>query len=246
MKPQAAPGLLLLGGSFNPPHIAHLRAALEAREALKPEKTLFIPTASPPHKPEANLLPFEMRAAMLNESIAALPKAWRLEVCAVENERQGPSYTYDTLAVLAGRRPEKRLTFVMGAEDYAQLDSWRRWADIPCLADLAVMPRKRHGEESFRQNTLRLWPDAREISPCANQNTTEPGAANLAASCSARSVFQLPGGGRSLYLPLPLLEISSSLIRERFLAGLSIDYLVPPAVQAMLEESRAYVSSLWR
>lgn len=241
----ASPCLLLLGGSFNPPHIGHLRVALDGREALLPEKTLLIPAASPPHKPDAHLLPFAMRVDMLKKSIAPLPGEWEIEVCEVENERQGPSYTIDTLEILGSRHPGKRLIFIMGAEDYSQLATWRRWEELPRHADLAVIPRKHHEVESFRRSTLALWPEAAQLpsSPLPEKQSRD---APPPLCPFPGPGYALPQGGRCLYLPLPRIEVSSSLIRERFLAGLSLDFLVPAAVQAMLGKNEASIRSLWR
>lgn len=230
MSTTPPPLLLLLGGSFNPPHIGHLRIAIEAMETLRPLKTLFIPAPVPPHKLDARLLPFAMRTNMLRAAICSLPEQWGLEVCEVENERSGPSYTIDTLTVLAGRYPESRLVFVMGAEDYDQLATWLRWSDIPRFADIAVFPRKRYGQDRFERQTLTLWPEAKPLADSA------PGV-SLA--------FVLPEGGRCLYIPQPLLEISSSLIRDRFLAGRTLDFLVPPGVLDIMRQHDAAITQIW-
>lgn len=230
------PLLLLLGGSFNPPHAGHLRIAIETAEVLRPERTLFIPCAYPPHKPDGNLLPFAVRAAMLRAAIADMTSLdgtppLQFAVSEVEQERQGPSYTADTLAILKERFPGMRPAFVMGNEDYAQLSSWRRWRELPVLADLVVLPRSAGALESFRNSTLAFWPDASPLAPPA------PG---------VTEAFLLPHGGRILYLPQPQLDISSSLVRERLLAGRSLDFLVPPGVRNLLMEHAAEAVSLWR
>ena len=225
------PLLLLLGGSFNPPHSGHLRIAIETAEALRPELTLLIPCAHPPHKPDGNLLPFALRVRMLEAAIADMaPGASAFAVSEVENEREGPSYTVDTLAVLGGRYPGLRPVFVMGGEDYAQLSSWRRWRDIPALADLAVLPRSSGGEASFCNSTLAFWPEARFLAPPVP---------------AVRHAFMLPAGGRCLYLPQPQLDISSSLVRERLLQGRSLDFLVPSGVARLLREHEKDVKALW-
>lgn len=226
--------LLLLGGSFNPPHNGHLRVAIETAEALRPWKTLLIPCAVPPHKPECSLLPFALRCAMLRAAIADMTpqqagrKALRLEVCEVESERPGPSYTVDTLAVLAERFPGKRPAFVMGGEDFTQVAGWKRGLDLPLLADLVVLARGERGRESFCANSVGFWPEARAMAP----------------PCGVEAAFALPHGGRLLYLAQPLLDISSSLVRERLLAGRSLDFLVPPGVLRLLHGHRDAVSGL--
>lgn len=245
MTHAALPWLLLLGGSFNPPHIGHLRIAIEGREALRPEKTLLIPAASPPHKPDARLLPFEMRVEMLKKSLASLPPEWRLDTCEVENEREGPSYTIDTLEILFRRYPGNRLAFLMGAEDYSQLSSWYRWHDIPTYADIVVIPRKEHASESFHRNTLVFWPEALTLPEPRLPRSYAAQAVPPPLCSHIRYAYVLPGGGKCLYLPLALLEISSSLVRQRFLSALSLDFLVPPAVLAMLQENTEKIRNAW-
>lgn len=232
------PLLLLLGGSFNPPHAGHLRIAIETAEALRPALTLFIPCAHPPHKSGNNLLPFALRTRMLTAAIEEdmFPTGTEqgkpaFAVSEVENERQGPSFTVDTLGVLRERYPGMRPAFVMGSEDFAQLSSWRRWREIPELADLVVLPRSAGAADSFRNSTFAFWPEARLLAPPA---------------AAVRSAFVLPGGGRLLYLPQPLLDISSSLVRERVLDGRSLDFLVPPSIIRLLKEHEALVADLWR
>lgn len=225
------PLLLLFGGSFNPPHAGHMRIALECAEILRPEALLFIPCASPPHKADARLLPFALRCDLLRAAIedAAPAPRGRFVVDELEAEREGPSYTVDTLAELRRRHPEHRLAFIMGSEDFARLSDWRDWRRLPLFADLVIVPRSSGAEEGFFRDALALWPE---------------GAAAEAPEGTAYA-FALPKGGRLLFIPQPLLAISSSLVRERFLAGRSLDFLVPPGVLRLLRERRDRLSA-WR
>ncbi len=248
------PGIVLLGGSFNPAHAGHFRIAIEAGEALAPERILFIPCGLPPHKPAGALLPFDLRVEMLRAGIADCAAAekgadraggvsgkreesggWsvplRMEVCLEEGRRAGPSYTVDTLEALRGQYPGRRLFFVLGAEDLPGLDTWSRWRRIPELADLVALPRGGEGRARFFAAAGRLWPGARPVEP--------PFAAVDAA-------LRLPSGGRLLYLPQPSLAISSSLVRGRMLGGRSLDFLVPRGVQRLLYEHRGTALALWR
>jgi nicotinate-nucleotide adenylyltransferase len=224
----ASAPVLLLGGSFNPVHIGHLRIALECREALQAAKTLFIPASVPPHKPDARLLPFPLRVALLRACTDRLPASFGLEVCELENSRPGPSYTVDTLRELACRHPGTRPAFVMGGEDYAKLSTWKRWREFPRYADIVIAPRGDSGRVEFMSTTEAYWPGA-----------------VLVRNKYGRGLFQLPGGGAVYFLPQPLLEISSSMIRERFLAGRSLDFLVPRPALDLLYEQEAEVRGIW-
>ncbi len=216
----------ILGGSFNPPHVGHLRIALEAREALGISRVLLIPCASPPHKPGLGLLPFELRHAMLERAIRSLPG---FALSRVETERPGPSYTVDTLRELRRRDPDVPLLFIMGGNDFLTLERWREYEALPGLADFAVLPRDGAQAENFRQKALNLWPGLSRGAPVAG----------------AEETYALPHGGKLLYIPQPRLDISSTLVRRRFLAGRSIDFLVPPGTRELLEERREQVCALW-
>lgn len=222
--------VLLIGGSFNPPHIGHFRIAIEAWEMLRPSEIIFVPTAAPPHKPDACLLPFSLRVEMLRNSLELMPREANMSVSEVENERDGASYTVDTLTVMAAHYPGKRLAFAMGGEDYANLSTWNRWHELPNLADLIIVPRREHSEESFVAATRLLWPQASPVSP---------------PYPSVSKAFSLPDGGEVLYLPQPLLLLSSSLVRDRFLSGRSLELLVPEPVRLLLVRQSEFVRSIW-
>jgi len=130
----------LLGGTFNPPHLGHLKLAELALEALGLDQVRFVPTASPPHKP---LPPGEPDgAARLRLLGAALAEAGRpFLVEPLEVERGGTSYTVDTLETLAAREPGNRWIFLMGSDQLAGFPTWRRPGRILELASLAVAPR---------------------------------------------------------------------------------------------------------
>ena len=228
--PSTLPLIALLGGSFNPPHAGHFRIAIEVSEALSPAMTLFVPCASPPHKTADNLLPFDLRAALLCASLAEAGMDKGFAVCEVENERSGPSYTVDTLSDLAPRYPDRRLVFIMGGGDYAQLSSWRRWRELPALADLAVLPRVERNEGFFDETTRALWPEAQK---------TEP------PFPAVSGAYALPGGGHVFFLPQPRLDISSTLVRERWLEGRRLDFLVPHAVHILLSKQKRTIRELW-
>jgi nicotinate-nucleotide adenylyltransferase len=224
------PLVLVLGGSFNPPHAGHFRIAIESYEALSPREALFLPCATPPHKPADTLLPFGLRVALLRAGLDEAGMKAHFTVCEVENERCGPSYTADTLTVLKERHPGRRLAFVMGAEDYAQLPVWRRWRELPSLADLVIAPRGENGRQAFCDTTLRLWPRAQK--------------AHVPLSGEAQT-YLLPGAGRAIFLDLPRLVVSSSMMRERWLRGRSLDFLTPRSVLRLLREQETLVRTVW-
>jgi len=130
----------LLGGTFNPPHLGHLKLAELALEALELDQVRFIPTASPPHKP---LPPGDpdgaTRIRLLGAALAECGRPFQVEP--LEVERGGTSYTVDTLEALAAREPGNRWIFLMGSDQLAGFSAWRRPGRILELASLAVAPR---------------------------------------------------------------------------------------------------------
>jgi nicotinate-nucleotide adenylyltransferase len=128
----------LLGGTFNPPHLAHLVCAAEAHEQLGLDVVVLVPTAVPPHKEAPEDPGAEHRAAMCELAVRGDE---RLRVSRVELERGGPSYTVDTLRTLHERDPEHELTFIVGGDMAHSLPTWREPEGILRLARVGVAER---------------------------------------------------------------------------------------------------------
>ncbi len=132
----------LLGGTFDPIHYGHLALAEEAREALGLERILFVPAGLPPHKADQRVTAPDHRRAMVELAITDNPA---FAISTFELDRPGPSYTVETLehfAAAAGPAgPVPALTFILSAEAFGQLLTWRQPHRILALARLAVSPR---------------------------------------------------------------------------------------------------------
>jgi nicotinate-nucleotide adenylyltransferase len=127
----------LLGGTFDPIHVGHLRAAENAREGFGLERVIFVPAARPPHRPEPRT-PALDRYAMTCLAVAGHPS---FEVSDLELRRDGPSYTVDTLAALAGTSNGQELVLVVGGDTFPEVRTWREAARIFELAVLGVVER---------------------------------------------------------------------------------------------------------
>ncbi len=135
----SSPGAIgVLGSAFNPPHLGHLALAQEALWQLGLEQVILVPTGHAPHKRIADDPGREARMEMTR--LAAADDS-RFSVSALEVDREGPSYTYETLEALAGERPDRELVFVMGADAAIGLESWRQPERVVELANLAVARR---------------------------------------------------------------------------------------------------------
>jgi nicotinate-nucleotide adenylyltransferase len=202
-----AGSLGVLGGTFDPIHLAHLALAQEAAESLGLERVLFVPAGSPPHKPGIAITPGADRLAMVELAIAGNDRfvASRLEL-----DRDGPSYTVDTLeALAASRRAEGvtgELTLILSADAFLGLMSWRNPRRVLELARMAVAPRDGYPEAGPGFLATRL-PDLVD---------------------------------RAVFLDGPRIGLSASTLRARAASGRSVRYLVPDAVAAYIGDHGLY------
>lgn len=132
--PQARLGVL--GGSFDPPHVAHLAIASEACHALQLERVLFVPAAAPPHKTGEPRTSAEVRLELTS---LAIDDDLRFTASGIEIER-GLVYTVDTLRALR-ERYEHDLVFIVGSDSLLQLETWHQPEELLSLCSLAVAPR---------------------------------------------------------------------------------------------------------
>jgi nicotinate-nucleotide adenylyltransferase len=125
----------VFGGQFDPPHNGHLAVVRAARDQLGLDRVLVVPNPHPPHRPSPQT-PAETRYGL---ALAAFADEPRVEVSRLELDRQGPSYTADTLEALAG--PGRELYLILGADQLAALGSWHRPQRVRELARIAVAAR---------------------------------------------------------------------------------------------------------
>ncbi|GAB4309847.1 MAG: nicotinate-nucleotide adenylyltransferase [Phototrophicales bacterium] len=139
----------ILGGTFDPPHYAHLILAQHAYEELELDRVLFVPAGVPPHK-QVTRTTVEDRVNMINMAIADNE---RFELSRVEIDRPGPHYTIDTIRILHDQFPQAELFFIMGGDVYRDLPNWERPQELFATAKLAVAVMRRPG---FGNPDLRL------------------------------------------------------------------------------------------
>lgn len=211
----------LFGGSFDPIHYGHLRIAEEFLETFALDELRFIPTASPPHRPD-RLSGADHRSAMLALAIANQP---RFTVDNRELQRGATCYTFDTLTeIRAELAPADDLAWLIGADSFLALARWHRWQDLLKLACMAVACRPGFDLESWQS---RVPADlAVEVLPKI-QTLTVP---------------QHPVQGTIALLPTTPLAISATAIRAKLAAGQSARYLAPDAVLEYAERHLLYRS----
>lgn len=127
----------ILGGTFNPPHVAHLIVAQEVRETIDLDEVVLIPTSVHAFKGPASAAP-RHRAAMTELAVAGDSA---LAVDRIEIQRGGVSYTVDTLRTLREREPDTEWTLILGRDNLEELDQWREAHALPDLAGVVVTTR---------------------------------------------------------------------------------------------------------
>ena len=117
----------ILGGTFDPPHLGHLLIASEVQHALALSEIWFIPNQIPPHKKNEHFTDSDHRLNMLKIAIKDHPE---FSVSTIELEREGPSYTYDTLRLLREEFPEHAFYFIIGADMIEYLPNWHKVDEV--------------------------------------------------------------------------------------------------------------------
>ncbi|HXC52690.1 MAG TPA: nicotinate-nucleotide adenylyltransferase [Candidatus Limnocylindrales bacterium] len=257
----------ILGGTFDPVHLGHIASASEIARAFALTRVLLVLSARPPHKTAGEAAPAADRWQML-ELAAAKANASSPDVifepCDIEMRRDAPSWTVDTLKEIAGRHPHSDLFLILGADAYAEIDSWSRPGEIPALANIIVTTRPG-------------WPVAAGTDASRDANADVSGIAGADASRDARADVPVSAADRRGHVhdeaspPLPPvaaredarydpaigvyvhtsghtihghrirgIEVSSSEIRSRVRRGLPVEHLTGDAVARYIHQHRLY------
>ena len=207
----------VLGGTFDPVHIAHLRGALEVVEALQLDELRMVPSARPPHR-DTPQVSAQDRLAMVQAAVQGLP---RLVVDDRELKREKPSYTLDTLeSMRAELDPHDQLILLLGWDAFCGLPSWHRWEELLQHCHIVVLQR----------------PDADTELPDALRNLV------AARSISDPQALKGPCGQITFVWQAPL-AVSATQIRQLLASGKSVRFLVPDAVLAYIEAHGLYRGS---
>lgn len=218
--------ILTFGGTFNPVHVGHLRAAVEAVEALGFDRVEWTPSYAPRHKTGEGLLQFDLRVELLR---AAIRGHGNFRVNEIEKRLPVPSFTVQTLEAIARNEPDAERYFLLGDREFLRLHKWFRGRDMVALAHIVVACRTEFDLEAFVSAVTDSWPEYRRVDPPAG----------------AMMAFDLVPGRRALLLPLPRLDISSSIVRRRWLEGRSLMHLLPAGAIELLESHRAEAKAVW-
>ena len=185
----------ILGGTFDPPHRAHLLMAAEAADRLPLDRVLFMPAPAPPHKSTGDLSPFDVRARMVE---LAIQDDERFELSFLEQFREGFSYTHELLEHFT-KNVGDEVYFIVGADSVNDFPTWKKPEKILQLATLVVFPRTGYS-----------------------------------------SRVPIAGEASVVLFEEPLIDLSSSDLRERIRNGEPVEGDVPDAVLRFILDNSLY------
>ncbi len=214
----------IFGGTFDPVHLGHLRAAEEAMDILGLDEMLFVPVAVAPHKPGGKILCFQSRWRMLQLAIAG---NGRFRLSDLEQRMPGKSYTVHSLKHLRKENPGAELFFLVGCDAFFEMDTWYEFKEIFRLAGIVVLCRPGCCEDEILQFVSKKVSELYRIVP-ENREIRHP------VLCSVYSLRNTR------------IDISSTRIRELAAEGRSVRYLVPDNVWSYIAENGLYPKAVNR
>jgi nicotinate-nucleotide adenylyltransferase len=209
----------LMGGTFDPIHLAHLQCAQEILENFRLDRIVFIPSSTPPLKHGPGITPYDQRERMVRFSIEGNPV---FAFSDVENRREGRSYTVDTIGYFHETfGKELEIYFIMGQDAFDDIRRWKSWRRMLTLCHFIVMTRP-----GWRRGALR-------------KALPSDYAGRFAYDRKVRG-YRGPSGKFIFFTAVTQLDIESTDIRERVKSGRSIRYLVPDAIREYIERHGLY------
>jgi nicotinate-nucleotide adenylyltransferase len=210
----------VFGGTFNPIHYGHLRAAEEVREALGLDKVLFVPTGVPPLKKSSQIADSGHRFAM---TVMAMASHEAFEALDIETGKPGRSYSVDTVEGLGRTYPGAELFFIIGIDAFLDLHLWRKPERLTGLVDFIVISRP-----GYRFVDL-------VDSPYLEVRGERLLELDVAGSGGGGPIAARLGSGRTAWLfRVTPYDVSSTAIRALQRREKSIKYLLPEAVESYI------------
>lgn len=200
----------LFGGTFDPIHCGHIRAAGEVAERFALDRVLFIPSFIPPHKERKGMAPARDRLRMVELACAGEP---RFAASSIEVDAGGRSYSILTLERMRDLHPGARILFILGADAFLEIGTWHEHERVLAEGLFIVMTRP----GSRLEDATGVLPEA-----------LRPGVRAIAEGEEVDEA--LIAGSRIFLLPIRALDISSTEVRRRIRAGEPVDGLVPGPV----------------
>lgn len=193
-----------MGGTFDPVHTGHLIIAENARISFDLDEIIFIPTGRPAHKVENGIADNQHRYEMVLLAINSNP---HFSISPMEMEREGFTYTIDTIKYLRSKNPDTEYYFIMGLDSLYNFHKWKDYQELLSLCKFIVAKRPIQDNNKIEEKIRQLH----DIYP---------------------KVIEV--------LESPIMDISSTDIRERISLNKSIKYLVPESVEKYIEKHQLY------
>jgi len=216
----------IFGGTFDPVHFGHLRVVLEIVEQFDLQELRLIPCGTPPIKETATATATQ-RLEMLRLALGKTSGKTinTITVDDIETQRDGRSYTVNTLTEIKEKTPGTPIYLILGADAFSGLDHWHQWRDIFTLAHIIIIHRPGwdiNAAESVKNmsSELKSTLDSRLIND--------------------KSALHPAQAGNIIMFPIRKLDISSSSIRELIKTGKSPQYLLPQDVLRYIESKKLY------
>jgi nicotinate-nucleotide adenylyltransferase len=211
----------LLGGTFDPIHIGHLRCAEEIREIFDLNRIIFIPASRPPHKLDAEITSFRHREQMVRLAIEGNPT---FSFSDIENQRAGKSYSIETVEYFLNEYLKTiEIYFILGQDAFHAIQTWKDWQKLLVLCNFAVLTRPGYENRGLSG----ILPE-----DFVSQFTYDDNADG----------FRGPSGHMIYFRQVTFLDISSSDIRARVRQGKTISYLTPEPVRHYIKKNNLYRS----
>ncbi|MCD4717228.1 MAG: nicotinate-nucleotide adenylyltransferase [Desulfobacterales bacterium] len=208
----------ILGGTFDPIHIGHLRTAEEIGQELDMERVYLIPSASPPHKIEEPVAPFDHRLIMTRLAIVG---SSLLDALDLEGRRAGPSYSIETLKELhAIFKPDPDFFFILGIDAFLEIKTWKEYEKLFDYAHFVIISRPGYRKEMIEPFLMKSGLEIKKDRDAGS--------------------FLMKSGKTLTLKETTLMDISSTRIREMVQHGKSIRFLVPGTVGDYITEKGLY------
>ena len=209
----------LFGGTFDPIHFGHLRAAEEIKEILELDKVYFIPSGVPPHKTVSRITDAQKRLQMIRHAIEGNPY---FDVSVFEIKRDTPSYTIHTLEYFIETVSDVELYFILGNEQFNDIETWKDYLTLFKLSNFAVITRPGFSELDSCKVPLALKDEFRYYNSIENM---------ISYSNKDKEI---------VFIEIKGIEISSTDIRNFVESNKSIKYLVPNKVESYIKSKKLY------
>lgn len=211
----------LIGGTFNPVHLGHLRAAEETKEILELDQVCFIPALTPAHKNSKDIASAKHRLNMLKLATEENPG---FKVDDIELKRNKTSYTIDTLKELNKNNPENEYFFIVGTELFTRIDTWKSYKALFKYANFIILNRPGYYEI-----------DLSNLFPLALKNEFR-----YSYKEKQIDVFEHKSSSELIFINIDGIKLSSTKIRSLINHGKSIRYLVPEKIKKYILENKLY------